>query len=177
MLRPPFVLGVSLLALLSSASTALAHGGHDPRLKIAANETEIRIETSLSVKSFLEFDVDKDGRLSVSEFESQYNVIAAWVDMRLQLHDTSGRVLKPYFSDSPIIDRAHLDKHDAIDNIRILRRYKLVKKLDALTLTVNLFDHDPQVLFSISGMFLSLPAFTLCLDSHLKGEIRTCRSL
>jgi len=164
--------------VVSATPLALAHGGHDPRLKISLSETEIRIETSLDIERFLEFDTNGDGALSVAEYNAQYEIIAIWIDQNLKLLDFENSAVTAYFSDAPIIDRAHLSKTDAIENIKILRRYKLVQaeagSRAAWRLYVDIFDHDPDVLYMRSGAWSQLAKFEICQSSRFKNQPDMC---
>ena len=162
--------------LLLTAPLAYGHGGHDPRLKISVSDTEIRIETSLNVETFLDFDMNKDGDVSVDEYETQYDAIATWIDARLHLKDEKQTALKPYFADAPIVDRGHLSQEDAVENIKILRRYKFDKNTHALKLTLALYDHSPQLLYARAGSFESLLSFELCLLNLTDDKKSLCRS-
>lgn len=162
--------------LVLTAPLAYGHGGHDPRLKISVSDTEIRIETSLNVETFLDFDTNKDGGVSVSEYETQYDAIAAWIDARLQLMDDEQKTLRPYFADAPIVDRGHLSQEDAVDNIKILRRYKFDKNTHALNLTLSLYNHSPQLLYSRAGSFETLLTFELCLLNLTNNKKSLCRT-
>lgn len=155
---------------------AFAHGGHDPRLKVAVSETEIRVETSLDVEAFMAFDTNNDGKLTVTEYETHSKEIAAWVDSNLQLIDENEKPLKAYFADAPIVDRDHLKKKSPIENIKILRRYKFDENPGALKLAVMFYDNSPELLYTRAGSLETLFKFDICVPAISEGKDMTCLS-
>ena len=155
---------------------AFAHGGHDPRLKVMVSETEIRVETSLDAKAFMEFDTNGDGRLSVGEYEAQLKTIRTWLDEHLNLESVNSDRLQPYFADAPIVGRGNLEKIDVVENVKIFRRYRLDNNPTALKLTVKLYDESPQLLYSRSGSLEELFSFSICFSGRLESEQMVCKS-
>jgi len=171
-----YYLGGAVISLALISLEAFAHGGHDPRLKVAVSETEIRVETSLDVEAFMAFDTNNDGKLTVTEYETHSKDIAVWVDSNLQLLDENEKPLKAYFADAPIVDRDHLKKKSPIENIKILRRYKFDENPGALKLAVMFYDHSPELLYTRAGSFETLFKFELCVSAELGGKHATCLS-
>ena len=159
-----FIFGLAILAgHICLAALAGAHGGHDPRLKITANNGELRFETGISADVFIQFDVNKDKVLTVAEFTAAYANIAAWLDTHVKLTDQDGKTLKPYFSDSPIINAAYLSVSDSVTHVKVLRRFKF-KDVTALKLDVALFDYPPVLSTSRVGKMDAFVPISLCLQ-------------
>ena len=163
-------------SLLCLAQSAQAHGGHDPRLKVFISENEIRVETSLDVGVFMQFDTNKDGHLTVSEYETQYRDIAAWIDENVQLTGNNAKSVTPYFSDAPIVGRGHLQSSNKVENVKILRRYKLGVGPGDQTLNIKLYEHSPQLLYTRAGRLDDLFKFNICITAESDGNEITCRS-
>lgn len=163
-------------SFLFSGQTALAHGGHDPRLKVFVSENEIRVETSLDVEAFMKFDANKDGRLTVNEYETQYQNIAVWIDENVQLKGDDANPVTPYFSDAPIVGRGHLQSSDKVENVKILRRYKLGVRPGDQTLNIKLYEHSPQLLYTRAGRLDDLFKFNICVTVESDSDETACRS-
>lgn len=166
----------TVLGLVFLSVETFAHGGHDSRLKISMSESEIRIETSVNAETFQTFDINEDGRLAVNEFELQRAGIVEWIDDRFQLLDSENQAVKAYFSDAPIVDRAHLSETDHVKNIKIIRRYKRDKTMFRYTFKTSILGHDPQLLFRRSGSLTSMSQykFEICISGKDKPTQADC---
>lgn len=172
-------LGSTLLSALfafTSSGSAFAHGGHDPRIKLAVNDQEIRFETSLEASLFLGFDSNQDGELSVLEYEMQYEDIAKWIDGRLSLRNRDSRKIPAYFADAPIIGRAYLENEDAISHIKVLRRYKLDAQNPPRVLGFTLSPQNPSFAFSKAPSFAMMADFQICTTTATLPIAAKCQT-
>lgn len=157
------VLGATFAGL---SFTVFAHGGHDPRVKIAMTDREIRFETSVRADYFMRYDTNRDGVLSKQEFLSLHTAVLNWLDNKITLMDSDGLRLKPYFSDAPIVGGDMLEDGDAIKYVKIIRRYKIQDSADALQLNLDIFEnshHSPYIYLSQAGKMSALKNFAVCL--------------
>lgn len=159
---------------LGYAGIAHAHGGYDPRLKLAVSESELRLEISVAADDLLEFDENKDGAIQAAEFKTAYKDIAIWIENRLSLTDQNDARLLPIFADASIVDGDHFEGEQAIAHIKIRRRYKLKASVDNLRLSTELYQNFPVLVYSLTGQFETLKPLELCLTA---GQETQCQNL
>ncbi len=161
-----------LTAIVSLTPAALAHGGHDPRLKISVSGAEIRLEVGIEAGGLGAFDTDKNGVISIAEYETRYAEISDFIDTKISLSLEPDEVLPAYFSDAPIVDRDHIPSGGGVKYIKILRRWKLPSGAESLTVMSGLSGLNPDVLISRSGAFDSMADLKICTASE---KLRNCR--
>lgn len=125
-----------LAALVLSASTASAHGGHDDRLKIRLGAGELRFEMSAPASAFAAFDADQDGTVRVEEILAQRPKLERWIDERVQVL-SADRAHPAIFSDLPIVDLDHLGPRDSVAYLRIVRRHPIDVGRGSLLLAID----------------------------------------
>lgn len=117
---------VGLLSALCLTPSAYAHRGLSADIKINLEKETLRLETSVSAKELAStFDIDGDGQVSKSEFVDQESDIQNWLTGFVQVRDDDGARLVPVFEDNPIPHFTELAPADAVEGVRVIRRYEL----------------------------------------------------
>jgi len=122
------------IALLALGDVALAHGGHDDRVKVHLSKHELRLEMSVEAGTLSSFDTDGDGVLRVAEFVAQKERIATWVDEGISLVGATDHAYAASFADTPIEGFADLGPQDPVAHLKLVRRYPLLGSENALRL-------------------------------------------
>ncbi|MEM9495841.1 MAG: hypothetical protein AAGA09_07545 [Pseudomonadota bacterium] len=116
--------GAVLCALLSLPGAAFAHAGHQEGVRIFIGKKDVRVRAQLPAHAFLAFDTNKDGDLSVGEFNTQFEKILAFAEARFMALDATGGGVSPVMSDMRIEGIDHMAPDAALLHVVIDRRYK-----------------------------------------------------
>jgi hypothetical protein len=126
------ILSTMLVLVLSSIVSAntWAHGGHDDRLKIRLIGSVLVVELQLESALLLKFDVDKDGLYTLRDHRLSAKNLARWVDDQVVLRNADNRTIQPVFADLPIENFDSLVDTDAIEYVKVIRRFNIEGLLD-----------------------------------------------